>query len=150
MYYFGSHWHGKKCRFQCNYVCSSPWMLRAYKKRPGDFTKEILAVVTTSRQDLLRREEYWLNRISTKQLGKGVYNLRRQISDQLWMADDQKRVTAAEKNSAANNRRKERGWTHSPEARAKVPLLRHAHPKSARRSVTSCAVGKLPQRHARI
>lgn len=79
--YIGSHWHSKKCKFPqtgaCNYVCSSRQMKSAYQKRPDDFTKEILAVVTTSKEDLLRREQTWLDRISDQQFGKSFYNLNK-------------------------------------------------------------------------
>lgn len=100
MYYIGSHWGPQ----DDGYVCSSRWMKDAYKRRPDDFVREILAVVSTSRKDLLRREQTWLDRISDRQLGKGVYNLDRRVRD-YWHADDGKRKTAIEKISASQRGR---------------------------------------------
>ncbi len=97
-YYIGSHWGSE----DDGYVCSSKWMRDAYKKRPETFApREILAVITTSRKDLLRREEWWLNTIHDSQLGKSVYNLKKQADNLLWQADDRKRMTASEKMSQA-------------------------------------------------
>jgi hypothetical protein len=98
--YFGSHWGDPND----GYVCSSPRMLRVYKRRPGNFTREILAVVTTSRADLFRREQYWLDRIHDSQFGKSVYNLRERV-DNHWHVDDQKRKTVGEKVSEGLKKR---------------------------------------------
>lgn len=146
MHYFGSHWGPQ----DDGYVCSSAWMLKAYRHRPDDFRREILAVVTTSRKDLLRREQFWLDRISQAQLGKGFYNLQNKHTGH-WSADEGKRMTVGEKISAgmtpevrekksaltkgkpktletrqkmkaAAQRRKERGWTHSPASREKISV----------------------------
>jgi hypothetical protein len=133
-YYFGSHWGSP----DDGYVCSSKWMKDAHKKRPDDFAREIVAVVDTSRKDLLRLEQYWLDRIHKSQFGKAVYNLNGRV--QVWHADDQKRKTTAEKISAGNlgkiltaetrakissavGRRKEQGWKQPPcsaETRARM------------------------------
>jgi hypothetical protein len=118
MHYFGSHWGSQ----DDGYVCSSKWMKDAYKRRPKDFIREILAVVTTSRADLLRREQYWLDRISPKQLGKGVYNLKNKISGH-WFVDEGKLKTVGEKIGDGN-----RGQKRTSEVRAKMSAAQKGKP----------------------
>ena len=52
-------------------------MKRAYARRPHDFRRRILSVVTTSRQDLLAEEQRYLNMIDDSMLGKRYYNLKK-------------------------------------------------------------------------
>ena len=169
MYYIGSHWHCKKCKFYqtgvCNYTCSSTWMLRAYKNRPDDFSREILVVVTTSRKDLLRREQFWLDRIHKSQLGKAVYNLRRLANG---TTDDVKRMMANEKLRASNlgrrrtpetqakisaawERRKESGWTFSPEIIEKMRVAHLGKTASAetRAKLSTAGLGRTPSAETR-
>ena len=72
-YYFGSHWGSQ----DDGYVCGSPWMKRATTNDLKTLLRAILAVVTTSRTDLLllSREQTWLNTIHRSQIGKAVYNI---------------------------------------------------------------------------
>ena len=43
-YYVGSHWGHE----DDGYICSSSWMRKAYRRRPSDFRRRIIARVTTS------------------------------------------------------------------------------------------------------
>lgn len=69
-FYIGSHW-GQEDN---GYVCSSTWMMNAYKKRPEDFKRKIISRVSTSQVDLLDKEEKWLNLIQYHELKKKYYN----------------------------------------------------------------------------
>ena len=73
LYYIGSHWGD----IDDGYVCSSPWMLRAYDHRPWDFKRRVIARVEISREDLLQEEQRWLDMIPDKELGKRYYNLKK-------------------------------------------------------------------------
>lgn len=95
MFYIGSHWGQKR------YVCSSPRMLRAYKRRPQDFKREVLQIVTTSRTDLLVEEEGWLQLIPKEELGRSFYNLNRHILN-YWHTDPNRRLTIGQKISLGN------------------------------------------------
>lgn len=71
-FYIGSH----KGTYDDGYICSSSWMVRAYKRRPDDFKRRILSVVDTNREDLLAEEQRYLNMIRKEELGKRYYNLK--------------------------------------------------------------------------
>ena len=58
-FYVGSHWGIPIDK----YVCSSNWMIAAYRRRPEDFKRRILETVTTTRIDLYEREYAWLSLI---------------------------------------------------------------------------------------
>jgi hypothetical protein len=58
----------------------------------------------SSRADLFRREQYWLDRIHDSQFGKSVYNLRKRV-DNHWHVDDQKRKRVGEKVSEGLKKR---------------------------------------------
>lgn len=69
-YYVGSHWGTK----DDGYVCSSPWMKQAYKKRPEDFKRRILEYVS-DRSVLCEAEHRWLQMIKLEELrGNRYYN----------------------------------------------------------------------------
>lgn len=72
-YYVGSH----KGTFDDNYICSSSWMNRAYKTRPDDFSRKILSIINTNREDLLNEEQRYLDMINDNELGKKYYNLKK-------------------------------------------------------------------------
>lgn len=57
-----------------SYICSSSWMKKAYKKRPGDFKRRILET-NIPRNLLYEREHYWLSMIKETEIGKRYYNL---------------------------------------------------------------------------
>ena len=69
-YYIGCHWG----TFDDGYICSSSWMMQAYKRRPQDFKRRILRIINTNRLDLFKEEDNWLNLIKTEELGKKYYN----------------------------------------------------------------------------
>ena len=69
-YYIGCHWGTE----DDGYICSSSWMKRAYKIRPQDFKRKILARVYTKRKHLLEEEYKWLSKIKNEELGKKYYN----------------------------------------------------------------------------
>src|SRR5271157_2191389 len=71
-YYIGAHWGDENDR----YICSSKWMLQAYKKRKEDFLREILEYVYTSKKDTFIAENKYLHEIKDEELGKKYYNLR--------------------------------------------------------------------------
>lgn len=95
-YYVGSHWGAE----DDGYVCSSSWMKRAYKLRPSDFRRRIIARVNSSRQDLLLEENRWLQMIRDDELGKKFYNLTNHLNGH-WSTDKNKRMTVGEKISAS-------------------------------------------------
>lgn len=79
-YYIGSHW-GK---FNDGYVCSSPSLKAAYKRRPEDFSRRIIAVVTTGKRDLLQREQVELDKIPRSHFGSKAYNVSTKVHKMWW------------------------------------------------------------------
>lgn len=74
MSYVGSHMGS----LNDSYKCSSARMLRAMKKRPHDFRRKILWILTTDdRKLLLAEEERWLQMIKPHHLAIRYYNLKR-------------------------------------------------------------------------
>ena len=71
MYYVGSHWGTA----EDGYVCSSNRMRDAYRRRPQDFKRKIIAKVTTSKADLLKKEYEYLSLIEEFELGQKYYNM---------------------------------------------------------------------------
>ena len=70
-YYVGSHWGTE----DDGYICSSPWMMQAYKKRPYDFKRRILEHINTTREDLLKAEYKWLSLVKKEEIKTRYYNL---------------------------------------------------------------------------
>lgn len=70
-YYIGSHWGHE----DDGYICSSPWMKNAYKRRPHDFKRRIIKRVYTTRSELLDEEYVWLQKIPSYKVGTRYYNL---------------------------------------------------------------------------
>lgn len=97
-YYIGSHWGSEND----GYVCSSSWMKQAYKKRFADFKeRRILARVNTTRDDLLKEEQRWLDMIKPEELGKRYYNLIKS-SGRRWHTDEEARKTVGQRISYAH------------------------------------------------
>jgi len=71
-YYVGSHWG----REDDGYVCSSSWMTQAYKRRPDDFKRRVIARISSTRADLLKEEERWLSMIKPEEIKRRYYNLK--------------------------------------------------------------------------
>lgn len=86
-FYVGSHWGSE----DDGYICSSTWMRNAYKRRPADFKRRIIAKVDSSRNDLLIEEHRWLQMIKKDELGKKFYNLTNHLNGH-WFASDEDRV----------------------------------------------------------
>ena len=85
-YYIGSHWG----TIHDGYICSSKWMLRTYIRRPGDFKRRILKIVTSSKTDLWHEEQRWLDMIKREEIRQGrdsrYFNLSRRAtgSEGVW------------------------------------------------------------------
>lgn len=100
-YYVGSHWGSEND----SYVCSSSWMKRAYKLRPGDFKRRIISKVSTSRKDLLVEEGRWLAMINREEMRPlaivpRYYNLNNTVWEH-WHTNDESRLSVGEKISKA-------------------------------------------------
>jgi hypothetical protein len=108
-YYIGSHWGSP----DDGYVCSSTLMKNAYKRRPFDFTRRIISRVTTSRSELLKEEERWLQMISLDEVGKKYYNLN--LTTHHWHANPDKLKSIGEKLSKAG-----KGRVFNEETRQKI------------------------------
>ena len=69
MYYIGSHYGS----VDDSYICSSKWMLDAYKKRPQDFKMRIMKYVETDDLKLLQQyEQYYLDMIKESELSTSI------------------------------------------------------------------------------
>lgn len=83
-YYVGSHWGTENDK----YICSSTWMMQAYKIRPQDFKRRIIAHIYTSRKDLLEEEYRWLSMISEEDIKSKKYYNRTKHKNGHWTAED--------------------------------------------------------------
>lgn len=70
-YYIGLHWGHEND----DYICSSTWMLQAYKRRPEDFKRRILEKIYTNKKDLYECERKWLSLIKDHEIKIRYYNL---------------------------------------------------------------------------
>lgn len=100
MFYIGSHWGPE----DDGYVCSSVWMRKAHKNRPGDFRRRIVSRVSTSRLDLRLEEQRWLNMIRDDEMKPRArhpryYNLMKRTTG--WWYDDDMIRTIGQKISEA-------------------------------------------------
>ena len=60
------------------YLSSTGYFIRAYTKRQEDFKRRILSFLfVKDRQELLKLEQYWLDKIKDSELGRRYYNLKR-------------------------------------------------------------------------
>jgi hypothetical protein len=90
-YYIGSHWgHSDD-----GYICSSKWMKSAYRKRPYDFKRRILAI-KFDETSLLQEEGKWLSLIKDNELGTRYYNLSNHQPNH-WCTVPKSRLTIQEK-----------------------------------------------------
>jgi hypothetical protein len=71
-YYVGSHWGTEND----GYICSSKWMMQAYKLRPNDFKRRIISKIYSCKQDILNEENRWLSMIKPNEIKTKYYNLR--------------------------------------------------------------------------
>jgi hypothetical protein len=109
MYYIGSHWGTE----DDGYVCSSNRMRKAYRRRPKDFKRRIIARVYSSKLDLLKKEYEYLSLIESKELGKKYYNLTNHMNGH-WMTDEEYAKTISERIS-----QKTKEAMYRPEVREK-------------------------------
>jgi hypothetical protein len=91
MYYIGSHWGTEND----GYICSSNRMRDAYRRRPKDFKRRILKVVS-DRTKLLETEYEYLSMIEENELGKKYYNLTNHKNGH-WSSYPEKVKTLSEK-----------------------------------------------------
>jgi hypothetical protein len=91
-YYIGAHWGTE----DDGYICSSPWLLKAYKRRPQDFKRKILQRIYTNRIDMFQTEQNWLNLIKENEIRVRYYNLINKVSD-YWHKYEDKKLTTSEK-----------------------------------------------------
>jgi len=82
-YYIGSHWGFETDK----YICSSRWMRKAYRRRPDDFKRRILARIWTTRADLYLEEERWIGMIKSEEIRVRYYNLNLGFTTH-WTATD--------------------------------------------------------------
>lgn len=106
-YYVGCHWGTE----DDGYVSSSPWLTRAYKRRPHDFKRRILQR-TDTRQGTFLAEQNWLNLIRDDELKVRYYNLNKRVAD-FWHQYEDRRLSVGEKISASV-----RAHRDTPEGRA--------------------------------
>ena len=116
-WYLGCRWGNESD----GYICSSTWMKRAYKRRPQDFVRRIIARIYTDRKDLLKEEHRWLQMIKPEELGKRYYNLRNHHFGH-WTTDENNRLIVTEKCSRSQKKRfsdpKERAKTSAATKKA--------------------------------
>lgn len=93
-YYLGAHWGSESD----GYICSSPWMRKAYARRPHDFKRRILARIYTNRKDTFLAEEKYLDLIKKEEFGVKYYNLKHVKGH--WSVSDEKLKSLREKISA--------------------------------------------------
>lgn len=95
-FYLGCHWG----TFDDGYVCSSQWMLRAHERRPEDFKRRILKIITTNWKDLFAEEFRWLSMIRAHELRQRYYNLK-VYKDNSWFCDPANKLTVGERISVS-------------------------------------------------
>lgn len=132
-YYIGCHWGLEND----SYVCSSSWMKRAYKLRPNDFKRKVIAKIYSNKHDLFIEEHKWLSMIKSEELGKKYYNLTQHLNGH-WSSNDEKRKTISEKLSEATKK-----TMTNPEIRKKISesLKGRKIPLEVREKITKAQTG---------
>ena len=69
-FYIGCHWGN----VDDGYICSSSWMMKAYKKRPQDFKRRILVSNIETRARTFEEEYRFLQRIKSHEVKVKYYN----------------------------------------------------------------------------
>jgi len=92
MYYIGSHWGTEND----GYICSSNRMRDAYRRRPNNFKRKIIARVYSSEVNLLKKEYEYLFLIKEEELGVKYYNLTNHLNGH-WFTEEEKAKTLSEK-----------------------------------------------------
>lgn len=124
-YYVGSHWGPD----DDGYVCSSKWMRNAYRRRPADFKRRIVARVSTNRQDLFDEEHRWLSMIKPEELGQRYYNMK------IWSTGHSRR---GERMTDEQRMRISRGQMGHPAYEKQIEATRRS---SAREWIVTCPDG---------
>lgn len=101
-FYIGSHWGTE----DDGYICSSSWMKKAYKNRPEDFKRRLLAKNISSRHETYIEEQRWLDMIKTGEISPYAnkpryYNLNLSVGN-LWHRYEENIKIVGEKISKAN------------------------------------------------
>lgn len=119
-FYIGCHWG----REDDGYVCSSPWMKRAYVKRPKDFKRRILKTNIFDRVALYEEEQKWLNLIKKEEIKPindkpRYYNLNL-IQSNLWHKHPEQVKSIGQKISEAKLSKKLKLGPRSEEVKRKI------------------------------
>jgi len=127
-FYLGSHWGDE----DDGYICSSSWMKQAYKKRPADFRRRVIARGLTTKKTLIDEEHRWLSMIDPSELkGNKYYNIVKS-SKNPWWTDEDRKLTIGQKISRAKKGKRmspdhiekmaatKRGTKHSAETKQKM------------------------------
>lgn len=91
-YYIGCH-RGTE---DDGYVCSSAWMMQAYKLRPQDFKRRILVRNIDTRKKMFLEEQRFFSMIKQEELRIRYYNLNIK-SNSIWSTYDENVKTISEK-----------------------------------------------------
>lgn len=91
-YYIGCHWGTE----DDGYVCSSAWMMQAYKLRPQDFKRRILVRNIDTRKKMFLEEQRFFGMIKQEELRIRYYNLNIK-SNSIWSTYDENVKTISEK-----------------------------------------------------
>lgn len=136
-YYIGCRW-GQE---DDGYICSSPWMKAAYKRRPQDFKRRILETLISDRQTLLEREYAWLQLTKPDELaGIRYYNLHNHKFNH-WSAGNDA-ISIAKKSGMTR-----RGIKHGPmseERKANISAAKKGIPRSEAHNQALKAAGRKP------
>lgn len=140
-FYIGCHW-GKETD---GYICSSPWMKQAHKRRPEDFKRRIIKRVYTSRQDLFLEENRWLQMIKPSEMKSKYYNLRI-IEYTHWSADKDTALSVREKISKSKLGKKRPKWVCDKIAKIQTGKKRKPHTKETRLKMSISMRNNQPDR----
>lgn len=72
-------------------------MLNEYKLRPLDFKRKIVSVIKTSRNDLLKEEQRFLDMIDKEQFGNKYYNVSSKSYQRCWWVNEKTTKETGEK-----------------------------------------------------
>lgn len=116
-YYIGSHWG----TVDDGYICSSSWMMQAYKRRPEDFKRKILKSNLESTDQTFLAEHNILKKIKNEELGKKYYNLKNFCLG-YWFKNDDDKLSVRQKMSKSAKARGPSflGKKHSEESKKKM------------------------------
>jgi hypothetical protein len=104
-FYIGSHWGTE----DDGYVCSSDAMRKAYRRRPQDFKRRIVARVYTNHSDLLKEEQRWLDMISKEEFGTRYYNVNSKTHGYYWWANGETKRIVGQKISSSHKNNAQMG-----------------------------------------